>query len=243
MKRESEELPRSAVVTYSGGMDSTTLLYWLRDRGVEIAGALSVDYGQKHRKELEAARGFCEALGIPHQVADLSPLASLFGGSSLIDPARAVPEGHYAEDNMKSTVVPNRNMLLVAAAASWAISLKADAVAYAAHSGDHAIYPDCREEFAQALDAAVRLCDWHPLRLFRPFVSLSKADIARLGSELGAPLERTWSCYRGGALHCGRCGTCVERREAFFLAGQPDRTAYEAGAPSVEELARSGWKL
>lgn len=243
MKHDGQDLPRSAVVTYSGGMDSTTLLYWLLDQGVEVAGALSVDYGQKHRKELDAARAFCDRLGIQHRVADLSSLAVLFGGSSLTDRSRAVPQGHYAEANMKSTVVPNRNMLLLAVAASWAVSLKADCVAYAAHSGDHAIYPDCREEFAAALDAAVRLCDWHPLRLYRPFVSLTKAEIVRVGSDLGVPFAETWSCYRGGALHCGRCGTCVERREAFFLAGQADRTRYDAEAPSVAALARSSWKL
>ncbi len=134
---------------------------------------------------------------------------------------------------MKATVVPNRNMILLALAAGWAISQKADAIAYAAHGGDHAIYPDCRPEFAEAMRHAIGLADWHRVELLRPFVTLTKADIVRRGAELGAPLGSTWSCYRGGARHCGRCGTCVERREAFALAGVPDPTDYEAALPPL----------
>jgi len=243
MSAREPELPRSAVAVYSGGMDSTVLLYYLLDRGVELKGALSVDYGQKHRRELDAAKGFCKELGLEHRVADLRSLRDLFGASSLTSSAEAVPEGHYEEEQMKSTVVPNRNMILLSVAAAWAISLKAESVAYAAHGGDHAIYPDCREEFAQAMDRAVGLCDWSELGLCRPFVSWSKSEIAAEGCRLGGPMERTWSCYKGGKAHCGRCGTCVERREAFFLAGVEDSTTYEAGAPSPEDLSRSGWKL
>ncbi len=243
MPEASERRPSSAVVVYSGGMDSTTLLYYLLEQGVAIKGALSVDYGQKHRKELLGAATICERLDIAHQVADLRAIAGLFGKSSLTDANVAVPEGHYEEDNMKSTVVPNRNMILLSLAAAWAISLEAEAVAYAAHSGDHAIYPDCRESFAAALDAAIRLCDWSSVWLYRPFVRWSKQDIAREGTRLHAPFELTWSCYKGGVLHCGRCGTCVERREAFYLAGLVDPTVYETGAPAPEDLARRGWKL
>ncbi|MDQ8182877.1 7-cyano-7-deazaguanine synthase QueC [Pelagicoccus sp. SDUM812005] len=243
MEISDNSIPRSAVAVYSGGMDSTVMLYRMRELGIEIKGALSIDYGQKHSKELRVAADFCEELGILHKVADLSGLQDLFGKSSLTNSEEEVPEGHYEELQMKSTVVPNRNMILLATATAWAISLDAEAVAYAAHGGDHAIYPDCREEFANALDDAIRLCDWSKVFLYRPFVRSNKAEIAALGDRLGASLEKTWSCYKGGALHCGRCGTCVERREAFYLAGVEDRTDYLASAPSVSDLVKSGWKL
>lgn len=243
MDLKLDSRPASVVAVYSGGMDSTVMLFRMRELGIDIKGALSVNYGQKHSKELDVAAEYCRELGIAHEVADLSGLQGLFGKSSLTNAAEAVPEGHYEEDQMKSTVVPNRNMILLAVATSWAISLGAEAVAYAAHGGDHAIYPDCREEFAGALDKAIRLCDWSEVSLYRPFVTSSKADIAAMGTRLGAGLERTWSCYKGGAQHCGRCGTCVERREAFHLAGVADLTVYADSAPSVADLVKSGWKL
>lgn len=243
MDFSDKSIPKSAVAVYSGGMDSTVMLYRMRDLGIEIKGALSINYGQKHSKELVVAADFCREFGILHKVADLSGLQDLFGKSSLTNSDEEVPEGHYEEEQMKSTVVPNRNMILLATATAWAVSLEAEAVAYAAHGGDHAIYPDCREEFALALDSAIRLCDWSKVFLYRPFVSLNKAEIAKLGVRLGAGLEKTWSCYKGGELHCGRCGTCVERREAFQLAGVEDRTEYLESAPSVEDLMKSGWKL
>lgn len=243
MDLKDEFVPKSAVAVYSGGMDSTVMLFRMRELGVDIKGTLSVNYGQKHSKELEVAAAYCRELGIEHRVADLTGLQGIFGKSSLTNSSEEVPEGHYEEDQMKSTVVPNRNMILLAVATSWAISLDADSVAYAAHGGDHAIYPDCREEFAQALDKAIQLCDWSKVSLYRPFVSWSKADIAGAGDRLGAQLERTWSCYKGGEAHCGRCGTCVERREAFHLAGVEDLTPYEPSAPAVEDLVKSGWKL
>ncbi|MDQ8202049.1 7-cyano-7-deazaguanine synthase QueC [Pelagicoccus sp. SDUM812003] len=243
MSLEAKREPRSAVAVYSGGMDSTVMLYHMLDRGVAVKGALSVDYGQKHRKELQVAAEVCRSLGIEHQVADMRGIGPLFGKSSLTNSSEDVPEGHYAEEQMKSTVVPNRNMVLLSIATAWAISKQAEAVAYAAHGGDHAIYPDCREEFADALDAAIQLCDWSKVFLYRPFVSSNKAEIAALGHQLGAPLEKTWSCYKGGELHCGRCGTCVERREAFYLAGLEDPTAYSETAPRIADLVKSGWKL
>ncbi len=238
-----DQVPQSAIAVYSGGMDSTVMLYAMREQGVDIRDALSIDYGQKHRKELEAAAEVCALLGIEHQVADLRAMAGLFGSCGLVDAQTEVPEGHYEEDSMKQTVVPNRNMILISVATAWAITKKVDAVAYAAHSGDHAIYPDCREVFADALDRAIQLCDWSAVRLYRPFVNVSKAEIAREGVRLGAPLEKTWSCYKGGALHCGKCGTCIERREAFHLSGQVDRTKYAADAPTVETLLKSDWRL
>lgn len=243
MVLQHEKAPRSAVAVYSGGMDSTVMLYRMREQGVALKGALSVNYGQKHVKELQVASQVCELLGVSHRVVDLRGLQALFGRSSLTNAGEAVPDGHYEQEQMKSTVVPNRNMILLATATAWAVSLEAEAVAYAAHGGDHAIYPDCREAFAEALDRAMRLCDWREVFLYRPFVTWSKAEIVAEGVRLGAPLERTWSCYKGGERHCGSCGTCVERREAFHLSGVTDATVYEDAAPSVQRLAKSGWKL
>ncbi len=215
---------RTALI-YSGGLDSTVLLYHLRAEGHEVR-CLGIDYGQRHRRELEAAAAICRRLGTEYRIANLGALRSLLGGSALTGEV-PVPDGHYTEESMKQTVVPNRNMIMLAVAIGWAVSLQYDAVAYAAHAGDHTIYPDCRPEFADAMDRAAALCDWHPVRLLRPFIARTKADIVRLGAALGVPFEQTWSCYRGGEYHCGRCGTCVERREAFALAGVGDPTTYE----------------
>ena len=231
-----------SLVVHSGGMDSTVLLYQLLQAGDEVK-ALSINYGQRHSRELDGARALCSELGVEHRVADLSGLSDLLAGSALTSSDIEVPEGHYAEDNMKATVVPNRNMILLSVAAGWAISSKYDRIAYAAHSGDHAIYPDCRNEFAEALDGAIRLADWHEVSLYRPFVDMTKADIVSLGAKLGVPFEKTWSCYKGQDLHCGRCGTCVERREAFYLAGVEDPTTYAEDAPTVQEMVASDWKL
>jgi 7-cyano-7-deazaguanine synthase len=231
-----------AIVVYSGGLDSTVLLYDLVKTGHTVR-ALSVNYGQRHGKELTCAAQVCARLGLDHRVADLSAVTGQLGHSSLTDPAVAVPEGHYAEDSMKQTVVPNRNMLLLSLAAAWAISEKADCVAYAAHAGDHTIYPDCREEFTDALDRAIRLADWHEVFLHRPYVQMAKADIVARGAELGVPFADTWSCYQGGEKHCGRCGTCIERREAFHLAGVEDPTPYAADAPSLADLIAHDWRL
>lgn len=200
------------------------LLAHLLAEGREVH-CLSVDYGQRHRRELEAARAICAHYGVDHRLADLRALAPLFGSNALTGGVK-VPEGHYEEESMKATVVPNRNMLLISVATAWAVSLRAESVAYGAHGGDHAIYPDCRPEFAEALDRAVRLADWHEVRLERPFVKMDKADIVRRGAELDVPFGLTWSCYVGGERHCGKCGTCVERKEAFRLAGVADPTDY-----------------
>ncbi len=213
------------VLIYSGGLDSTVLLYNLLGQGHQVL-TLGVNYGQRHAKELSAARAFLESLGEEYRVADLSALRPLLKGSSQTDDSVAVPHGHYAAESMKLTVVPNRNMLMLSVAIAWAISTKSESVNYAAHGGDHAIYPDCRDEFASAMNTAALLADWHQVRVERPFVQKSKAEIVTLGSQLGVPFEQTWSCYEGGAVHCGKCGTCVERREAFQLAGVNDKTEY-----------------
>lgn len=236
---------QKVVAVVSGGMDSVTLAHRLHAAGHAIK-LLSVDYGQRHRREIACARACAARLGVEHCIADLSALRPLLGGSALTDDAVPVPHGHYEAESMKLTVVPNRNMLLLATAAAWAVSLEFDAVAIGAHRGDHAIYPDCRAEFHEAMDAALSLCDWHPVRVLRPFIAMSKAEIAAEGARLGVPFAETWSCYEGGDIHCGRCGTCVERREAFALAGVPDPTEYAPepagvvvshGPPSMFDLA------
>jgi len=160
MSKIPKKAPASAIAVYSGGMDSTVMLSAMLEQGIEVKGALTIDYGQKHRKEIEAAVEICAEMGIEHRIADLRGIASLFGRSGLTDSETEVPDGHYEAESMKQTVVPNRNMILISVATAWAITKEAEAVAYAAHSGDHAIYPDCREEFASALDDAIRLCDW-----------------------------------------------------------------------------------
>ena len=216
-----------ALVLFSGGQDSTTCLAWALTH-FERVETIGFDYGQRHRRELVAAAEICAHYKVPHRIADLRGLTPLFGANALTDAQIDVPEGHYEEASMKATVVPNRNMLLIATAAAWAMSLKATSVAYGAHGGDHAIYPDCRPAFADALDKAIRLADWHEVSLERPFVGMDKTAIVKRGVELGVPFALTWSCYVGGDKHCGKCGTCVERKEAFVRAGVTDPTAYLA---------------
>lgn len=230
------------VLVYSGGLDSTVLLYHLHTAGADVS-SLSVNYGQRHMKELECARTITDILGVDHREVDLTSVNELLGGSSLTDKNLKIPHGHYEEDTMKSTVVPNRNMILLALATAWAISKKAESVSYAAHAGDHAIYPDCREAFAAALDKAIRLADWQEIYLNRPFVEFTKADIVKRGAELGVPFEKTWSCYEGEELHCGKCGTCIERREAFHLAGVEDPTLYDEKAPELQAMIENDWRL
>lgn len=213
------------VCLLSGGMDSTTLLYWLRAHMHEVL-PLSIWYGQRHACESQSAQRVCDAVGIPLKEVRID-IGHLLRGSSQTDPEVPVPEGSYAEENMKLTVVPNRNMVLLSVAAAYAIAQGAERVAYAAHAGDHAIYPDCRPEFVAAVRGALSLCDWHPVELYAPLMDKTKADIARIGADLGVPFELTWTCYKGGGkAHCGKCGSCTERREAFQLAGVPDPTEY-----------------
>ena len=231
-----------SIVVHSGGMDSSVLLYQLVQNGDEVK-TISIDYGQRHKKEILQAKKMAESLGIEHQIADLTSITHLLSGSALTSPDIEVPEGHYAEENMKATVVPNRNMILLSVATGWAVSKKFDRVAYAAHSGDHAIYPDCRTEFADVLGQAIEMADWQKVSLYRPFVDITKADIAKLGNDIAVPFELTWSCYKGQDLHCGKCGTCVERREAFHLAGVEDPTEYAPDAPSIDEMVANNWKL
>jgi 7-cyano-7-deazaguanine synthase len=215
------------VAIFSGGLDSTVMLHQLLAEGDKVL-ALSIDYGQRHRRELEHAQRIAAGLGMEWQLADLSAIRPLISGSSQTSDDVAVPHGHYAAENMKQTVVPNRNMIMIAVAAGWAISRQADRVAYGAHTGDHTIYPDCRPEFAEAMARAIGLADWHHVELYCPFIRMTKGDIVRTGAALHVDFATTWSCYEGGDLHCGQCGTCVERREAFVQANVADPTTYRA---------------
>ncbi len=218
-----------AIAIVSGGMDSVTLAHVLKAEGY-VLHLLSFDYGQRHIKELDCAKRCAEVLGARWSLVDLSTVAPLMAGSALTD-AIPVPDGHYAADNMRVTVVPNRNAVMLAIAYAAAVAQGADVVATGVHSGDHFIYPDCRPEFVQAFDAMERLATrGHAapgLRLYAPFVAMTKADIVRRGAALGVNYVATWSCYKGGAFHCGKCGTCVERKEAFELAGVVDPTIYQ----------------
>jgi 7-cyano-7-deazaguanine synthase len=210
----------------SGGMDSTTLCYKLAaDQMLE--GVVSFDYGQRHRKELDCAARIASNLGVSHDVIDLSAVGKHLGGSALTDDID-VPDGHYAEDNMRITVVPNRNQIMLSIAAGIAVARRCDAVATAVHAGDHTIYPDCRTEFIESLDATTQLAteSFGDVRVLAPFVTIDKTAIAQIGDELGVPWADTWTCYKGGDVHCGKCATCVERQEAMHLAGVHDPTEY-----------------
>lgn len=225
-----------AVVIVSGGMDSTVLAYLL-SRSSATVNLLSFNYGQRHRTELDYARRTAQALGAPHHVVDLTSLTGLLSGSALTDESMAVPDGHYTDASMRATVVPNRNAIMLDIAVAQAVSLGADAVVFGAHAGDHPIYPDCRPAFLRAFQTTALLANEgfaHPgLQVTAPFIALSKAEIAGIGAQLGVPFADTWSCYKGGVVHCGTCGTCVERREAFGVAGVPDPTVYADAAGVV----------
>lgn len=213
------------MVVLSGGMDSATLLGLLvHTFGSDNVAAVSIDYGQRHGRELGSARRVAQWWDVSYQSVYLGGLGEHLGGSALTDAKVEVPDGHYADESMKLTVVPNRNMILLAVAAGVAMAEGYDAIGYAAHAGDHPIYPDCRPEFGDAMGKALRLgCG---VKLLRPFMGLTKTDVCRLGYSIRVPYDITWSCYKGLELHCGVCGTCVERREAFRDSGVPDPTKY-----------------
>lgn len=224
------------VAIVSGGMDSVTLAHLIvRETDPELY-LLSFDYGQRHAKELRCARECAERLHAEHEVADLSGLAPLLD-SALTDRNAEVPEGHYASPTMAATVVPNRNMIMLSVAVGWAVSIGADAVATGVHAGDHPVYPDCRPEFIDSLQKTARLGTGNPdFQVVAPFVHKSKSQIAALGALMGVPFEKTWSCYKGGEIHCGRCSTCGERRAALVEAGVEDPTEYEVDAQTTWEI-------
>jgi 7-cyano-7-deazaguanine synthase len=215
---------KDCIIILSGGMDSTTLLYDYRDR---IALAISFNYGSKHNaREIPFARLHCQRLGIEHIEISLGFMSKYFD-SSLLQGGEDIPEGSYDSENMHSTVVPFRNGIMLSIAVGMAENRHLGCVMMANHGGDHTIYPDCRPAFVDAFDAAAQAGTFEGVRLLTPYTHLTKADIARRGKELGIDYSETWSCYKGGEIHCGRCGTCVERREALNEAGISDPTKYE----------------
>lgn len=215
---------KNSAIIVSGGMDSITLLYDHKD---EIALGISFDYGSNHNaREIPFAKMHCERLGIKHITINLDFMHQYFK-SSLLDGAEAIPEGHYADDNMKSTVVPFRNGIMLAIAIGIAESNNLDQVFIANHGGDHTIYPDCRPELINAIDAAATAGTYNNVKVIAPYTKITKSDIARIGKRLGIDYAETWSCYKGGEVHCGKCGTCVERKEALAEAGIEDKTIYE----------------
>ena len=215
---------KDSVIVVSGGMDSVTLLYEKKD---EIALGISFDYGSNHNhNELPLAALHCQRLGIAHVVVPLDFMHQYFK-SSLLESGDSIPDGSYDEENMKSTVVPFRNGIMLAVAAGIAESNGLTKVLIANHGGDHTIYPDCRPEFIAAMDAAVEAGTFARVRVVAPYTNISKADIARRGRALGIDYAETWSCYKGGHVHCGTCGTCVERKEALREAGIEDNTPYQ----------------
>jgi 7-cyano-7-deazaguanine synthase len=218
------------VVLCSGGMDSVTALHWAR-REHEVIAAASFDYGAKHNgRELPLAAEHARQIGVRHEIIRLDFMERLFA-SDLLNSGGVVPDGHYEAENMKRTVVPFRNAIMLSIACGFAESAGAEGLVIAAHGGDHAIYPDCRENFMRAMGDAMRLGTYAGVKLLRPFIAMTKGEIAAAGARLGVDFARTWSCYKGGVIHCGTCGTCVERREAFMQAGLVDPTEYASHDP------------
>lgn len=215
---------KDSIIIVSGGMDSVTMLYEFKDR---IAVGVSFNYGSKHNaKEIPFAEMHCKRLGIPHITIDLAFMPEYFK-SSLLKGGEPIPEGNYNEDNMKSTVVPFRNGIMLSIAIGIAESNHLKYVMMANHAGDHTIYPDCRPEFVDAMSAAAKTGTFEKVEIWAPYTNITKADIARHGKKLGLDYSETWSCYKGGEKHCGKCGTCRERIEALKEAGIVDKTEYE----------------
>jgi 7-cyano-7-deazaguanine synthase len=231
MPRSDADQATGQLVLVSGGLDSVTALYAAYAQGAPTT-AVSFDYGARHGdRELPCAAWHATHLGVRHLVIPLEAAFAAMHSALLTHSGGAIPDGHYEEASMKQTVVPFRNGVMIAVAAGLAESLGARRVVIAAHAGDHAIYPDCREAFMDAMGRAVELGTYAGIVLHRPFIAMDKAQIVQRGAELGVDYARTWSCYKGGTLHCGTCGTCVERREAFLRAGVPDPTPYAATPP------------
>ena len=218
-------MAEKVVVIYSGGMDSFTVLNRAIADGKEVF-ALSFDYGQRHVKELTCASTVCNKLGINHKVVDISSINQLLAGSSLTDDIE-IPEGHYEAESMKSTVVPNRNMVLISLAVAYAVSVGAEQVYYGAHSGDHAIYPDCRPEFVEKMNDVCKIANYESVEIFSPYLKVSKTAILTDGINMGLDYTDTWTCYNGREKACGKCGACEERLEAFTDNNTIDPIPYE----------------
>ena len=216
---------QKVIVLLSGGVDSVTALYSAL-KEYNVVCALSFNYGAKHNaRELECARYHAALQGIRHEIISLDFMDRLFK-SDLLQSGAEIPKGRYTQENMKSTVVPFRNGIMLSIAGGLADSLEATGIIIAAHSGDHSLYPDCRPAFMHAMNRAIQAGTGEAVSILSPFLNLNKGEIVRLGTSLGVDYARTWSCYCGQELHCGKCGTCVERREAFVQAGVCDPTKY-----------------
>ncbi len=209
------------IAILSGGLDSATALYTLRKEH-EVVEAVTFDYGQRHRKEIECAKKICAAIGLPHRVIDITNFNELLPGNSLTSKEVATPHGHYKEETMKQTIVPNRNAIMINIAAGYAVSQKIYGLGLGVHAGDHYIYPDCRPEFIESQEKTLSLANDCDFRLFAPFLRVNKTEIVAKGHTLGVPFEHTWTCYEGGETPCGKCGSCMERAEAFEQNGLVD---------------------
>lgn len=217
---------KKAVIIMSGGMDSTVLLYLLKAQGYNVYG-LSFDYGQRHNKELVYAAYFGKELCEDWKLINLDFMKSIASNSALLDTSQEIPEEHYTNENQQVTVVPNRNMLMLSIAVAYAENLDGADVFFGAHINDDTIYPDCREVFVNSVNETSQLATYNKIKVKAPFVGIEKYQIAKLGDKLKVPFYLTWSCYKGGVKHCGKCATCQERIEAFKLAGVDDPTIYE----------------
>lgn len=218
-------MTEKVVVIYSGGMDSFTVLNRAIKDGKDVY-PLTFDYGQRHVKEIDYAKAACKELNVPHKVIDISAINQLLAGSSLTDDID-IPEGHYEEESMKSTVVPNRNMILLSLAVGYAVSVGASQVYYGAHSGDHAIYPDCRPEFVMKMNDVCQIANYEAVEIFSPYLNVDKIAILTDGLEMGLDYNKTWTCYNGREKACGKCGACQERLEAFEKNNATDPLSYE----------------
>ncbi len=208
------------IIVLSGGMDSTTLLYQLLHEGKEVK-AISFNYGQRHSRELGQAALTCKKLGVEHKIVEMAFMKELISNSSLTGDI-PTPHGHYEAENMKLTVVPNRNMIMASIAIGWAVNLDYDEVAIGVHAGDHAIYPDCRPAFVEALRNIAAVANFKPIRIYAPFLNIDKGDIAVIGSHLHVDYSLSHTCYEGTEVPCGLCGACQERKQAFEKAKTND---------------------
>lgn len=216
---------KKVILILSGGLDSTTLLYWLLNKKYKVK-CISFLYGQKHSKEVEVAKQTCKKLKVEHKIINLDALKDILS-SNLTSSTKKIPEGHYESKNMEQTVVPNRNMIMLSMAIGWAISCKYDNVAYGAHGGDHVIYFDCRKIFVDKLRELAKVVDVIPVKIITPFLLRDKSYIVSMGNRLGVDYSKTWTCYNGRKKACGKCGSCRERLEAFEKNGLVDPLEYE----------------
>ena len=218
-------LKDTIVLILSGGMDSFTLLHRALNQNYEV-DCLTFDYGQRHIKEIECARLSCHENHLSSLQIKIANVESIFAASALTSDSIDMPHGSYQAESMQSTIVPNRNMLFISHAIAYAISKNINQVWYGAHAGDHFIYPDCRPEFLSAMNAVAQTCHTYPINVEAPFLNLSKADIVKIGLDLGIDYSKTWTCYEGRDLSCGQCGSCNERLEAFQINNATDPLSY-----------------